>query len=303
MAEPSATPPASPSSESRPIHGIVWMLITGVFFVAVTVSVKQGVPDLPAPMSAFLRYLFGLIFFVPMFGALLREPPTPRQMKLFGLRGLTHSLGVCLWFFAMTRITIAEVTAMNYMTPIYVTLAAAVFLGERLALRRLIAIAFAFTGALIILRPGVREITDGHIAMVFAAIVFAFSYLTAKRMADEMPASTVVAMLSIFVTICLFPMALAVWQWPTPEEAAWIFLIAILATLGHYSMTRAFAAAPVSVTQPVVFTQLIWSVLTGYLLFGEDIDGWVILGGMLIMAAATFIAVREAMLKRAALRG
>ena len=82
-----------------------------------------------------------------------------------------------------------------------------------------------------------------------------------------------------------------------------LFLIAILATLGHYSMTRAFAAAPVSVTQPVVFTQLIWSVLAGYLLFGEDIDGWVILGGTLIMAAATFIAVREAMLKRAALRG
>jgi drug/metabolite transporter (DMT)-like permease len=200
----------------------------------------------------------------------------------------------------MTRITIAEVTAMNYMNPVYITIGAALFLNERIASRRLIAIAAGFAGALIILRPGFRELTDGHLAMIGAAMLFAVSYLTAKLLADQVSPTAVVAMLSITVTICLMPFAVAVWVMPTPEQLFWMFVVAIFATAGHYTMTLAFAAAPVSVTQPVVFLQLVWSVLTGAIFFGEPADGWVILGGALIVAATTFIAIREAMLRRAA---
>ena len=66
--------------------------------------------------------------------------------KLFSLRGAAHSIGVIAWFYAMTKITIAEVTAMNYLVPVYVTLGAALFLGETLAMRRLAAIMAAFIG-------------------------------------------------------------------------------------------------------------------------------------------------------------
>lgn len=188
---------------------------------------------------------------------------------------------------------------MNYMTPIYVTLGAALFLGEPLAIRRIVAITAAFIGALIILRPGMRELSDGHLAMVFAAIVFSVSFITGKLMADELSPSTVVAMLSITVTIGLLPFAILVWRAPTPEEVFWLFIVATLATAGHYTMTLAFAAAPVSLTQPAVFLQLVWSVLLGALFFKEPADSWVILGGTVIVGAATFIAIREAMLKRA----
>ena len=299
MAEfPAATPQGTKTTEN-PLAGVLWMLVTGLLFVAVTASVKQGASEIPAAMSAFLRYVFGLAFLLPMLGTLRNLHLSKRQLKLFGIRGAAHTIGVCCWFFAMTKITIAEVTAMNHMTPIYVTLAAAVFLVEKLALRRILAVVAAFVGALIILRPGVRELTDGHLAMVFSAMFFAVSYLTAKRMADELPASIVVAMLSVTVTIGLFPLALAVWQWPTGAETLWMLLVAVFATAGHYTMTRAFALAPVSVTQPMTFTQLVWSVLLGYFVFSEAIDIWVILGGVLIIVASTFIAIREAMLKRA----
>lgn len=274
------------------------MILTGVLFVAVTAVVKFAGQDLPAAESAFLRYLLGLVFLIPMIKPLRAAHLTIRQKKLFWIRGFTHSMAIILWFFAMTRITIAEVTAMNYMTPIYITLGAALFLGERLASRRILAILAGFLGALIILRPGFRELSDGHFAMIGAALFFSVSYLTAKRMADEVSATVVVAMLSITVTICLFPFALLVWQTPTIEQLFWMFVVAVLATAGHYTMTFAFAAAPVSVTQPVVFLQLIWSVLTGAIFFSEPADGWVILGGAVIVAATTFIAIREAMLRR-----
>ncbi len=295
MAEPH--PPLKPVRSQRPLRAVLWMVLTGLLFVGVTAAVKHGGQNLPAPESAFLRYLLGIIFLLPMLKALRRAQLTGRQKKLFWIRGFAHSLGVMLWFHAMTRITIAEVTAMNYMAPIYITIGAALFLGERLASRRLLAIAAGFVGALIILRPGFRELSDGHFAMIGAAIVFSVSYLTAKHMTDEVSPTVVVAMLSITVTICLFPFAAAVWQTPTPIQIFWMFVVASLATAGHFTMTLAFADAPVSVTQPVVFLQLVWSVATGAIFFSEPADGWVILGGAVIVGATTFIAIREAMLR------
>lgn len=300
MPDISDTTPPKQMPTGNPLAGIGWMILTGFLFVAVTAVVKHGAQNLPAAQSAFLRYAIGLVFVIPMLNPMRDAHLTNRQLKLFCIRGLAHTFGVILWFYAMTRITIAEVTAMNYMTPVYVTLGAALFLGERVAMRRLIAVLVAFVGALIVLRPGVRELGDGHLAMVGTALVFSVSYLTAKMMSDEVPASVVVGMLSITVTIGLAPFAFLVWQPPSAAEVGWMAVIAVLATAGHYTMTLAFAAAPVSITQPVTFLQLIWSVAIGVLLFSEPIDGWVILGGVVIIASTTFIAIREAMLRRAA---
>lgn len=295
---PEPQPPLREASAPRPLAAILWMTVTGLLFVAVTATVKHGAQGLPAAESAFLRYVLGLVFLLPMLRGLREARLTTRQKTAFWIRGLAHSIAIIFWFYAMTRITIAEVTAMNYMTPIYITIGAAVFLGERLAALRMMAIAAGFAGALIILRPGFRELTDGHLAMIAAAVFFAVSYLTAKRMTAQVSATAIVAMLSITVTVCLLPFAAAVWVMPTPAQVFWMFVVACFATAGHLTMTLAFAHAPVSVTQPVVFLQLVWSVLIGALFFGEPADGWVVLGGGVIVAATTFIAIREAMLKR-----
>jgi len=75
--------------------------------------------------------------------------------------------------------------------------------------------------------------------------------------------------------------------------------VACFATAGHYAMTFAFAAAPLTVTQPVSFLQLVWAVLLGAVFFDEAVDGWVIFGGAVIMAAVSFITWREAVARRA----
>ncbi len=274
------------------------MVVTGLCFVAVTALVKLLGTRIPAPEQAFLRYLIGLVFLIPMWGAMRRARLTPRLWGLFGLRGLAHSAGVALWFFAMTRIPIAEITAMNYLNPVYVTVLAVVFLGERLAARRILAIAAALVGAFIILRPGFRELDPGHIAMLLTALFFAVSYLLAKILSGEVSASVVVGFLSVTVTIGLAPLALMVWVWPEPWELAMLFLVASFATAGHFTMTLAFAAAPVTVTQPVTFLQLVWSVAIGALFFAEPVDPWVIAGGTLILGAVLFITWREHVLKK-----
>ncbi len=286
---------------SRPGWGVFWMIVTGLQFVGVTVLVKTLGTRIPAPEAAFLRYVLGLVFFIPMLGMLAKQRFGRDLWLMFTARGVAHTAAVALWFYAMARIPIADVTAMNYLSPIYVTLGAALFLSEKLAMRRVLAICAALIGTLIILRPGFREVGTGHLAMLIVAVCFGASYLLAKLMTNRVSPAVVVAMLSIFVTIGLAPWAALVWVTPTLTETLILFGVACLATGGHYTMTLAFAAAPLAITQPVSFLQLVWAVLVGALFFNEGVDVFVILGGTLIVGAVSFISWREMVLKRRAI--
>ena len=114
-----------------------------------------------------------------------------------------------MWFFAMTRIPLAEVTAMSYLSPVYVTLGAAIFMGEKLAFRRIAAVAVALLGVVVILRPGFREVSTGHLAMLVTGFAFGISYLLAKTMVGRTNPTVVVAMLSLWVTLRWPPL-----RWP-----------------------------------------------------------------------------------------
>jgi drug/metabolite transporter (DMT)-like permease len=286
------------SGQNQPVTGVIWMVLMGLNFVAVTAIVKHIGNEVPAAQSAFLRYFLGLVFLIPMIRPILAAHLTKRQLKLFAARGVVHTVAVILWFFAMSRIPIADVTAMNYLSPVYVTLGAALVLKEALPPRRLAAVIIALVGAIVILRPGFREIDQGHIAMLGTALMFAAGYLIAKQLSGEVSAAVVVGMLSITVTIGLAPFAWAVWVPVALSDIGWLFLVACFATAGHYTMTLAFAAAPLTVTQPVTFLQLIWAVAMGALVFNEPVDGWVVFGGAIIMASISFITWREALAKR-----
>jgi drug/metabolite transporter (DMT)-like permease len=290
--------PARAAVVARPMAGTLWMLASGLCFVAVNAIVKYLGQALPSSEAAFLRYALGLVFLLPMLRPILRNRYTLRSLSMFGARGVVHGLGVMLWFYAMARIPIAEVTAINYLAPVYVTIGAAVFLGEKLALRRIVAVLVALLGVGVIVRPGFAAVSSGELAMLAVAVFFAASYLIAKKLADEAPASVVVAMLSITVTIALAPMAAAVWVTPQWHEVIWLLIVAAFATAGHLCMTHAFRLAPVTVTQPVTFLQLIWATAIGAIWFNEPVDIWVVTGGVIVIAAVSFITWREAVIKR-----
>ncbi len=290
----------APFSQTRqnPLHGILWMLLSGLSFVGVTGIVRSLGTDIPAAQSAFIRFAWGALFLAPSLLGVMRAGMPKGVLGLHLGRGVLHVAAVICWFYAMARIPLAEVTAIGYLNPVLLTLGTALFLGERLAARRLAAIGVALVGALIVLRPGLREVTDGHLAQVGAACLFAGSYLFAKRLSALVGAGQAVAVLSLVVTLGLAPLAWAVWVPVTVAQVGWLALVAACATLGHYCMSRAFAVAPVAVTQPVVFLQLVWATLLGALVFGEGIDPFVILGGAVIVGSVSYITWREAVLRR-----
>lgn len=290
----------APVAPARPVNvaaGVAWMLATGLLFVAVTGIVRYLGSDLPAAEGAFIRYLIGFLMIAPALIPAIRRPPRRRVLVLYSARGLVHGFGVMLWFYAMARIPVAEVTALGYSQPIFVTIGAALFLGERIRLHRLGAILLGLVGVLIILRPGFNEIGVGQLAQLGAAPLFAISFLIAKRLTDEASSAEIVAALSLGCTIVLFPFALAEWRDPTWEEVFMLGLTALCATLGHYTLTRAFACAPITVTQPVTFLQIVWATILGVVVFAEPADAYVMAGSAVIVGSAWYIARREMMVK------
>lgn len=285
--------PNGPGTAAGNLRGTGWMVLTGLFFIGVTGIVRHLGTDMNPIQAAFIRYGFGLMLMVPFF---LRLDTLRLPRRIFGLyvaRGLMHAVGVAMWFFAMARIPIAEVTALSFTAPIFTTIGAALFLGEKLRLRRIGAVLVGFGGTLIILRPGFEAISIGSLAQIAAAPVFAGSFLIAKKLTETESSMSIVAFLSIAVTLALLPPALLVWRPPTLTELGLLFLVAILATAGHVTLTQAFRCAELTVTQPAQFLQLVWATLLGLLVFGEQPVLWTWVGGAVIVASATYIAHRE----------
>lgn len=279
--------------KARILQAIGWQALSGLLFVGMTAVVKHAGVGLPATQTAFLRFGLGLVFIIPALPLMWRTGLTRRSAPLVLGRGLTHSFGVMLWFYALTAIPLAEVTAINYMNPVYVLIGAALLFGETFTLRRMAVVAIAVLGAFIVLRPGFRSVELGHLAMLASSVGMAGGYLFAKKLTGVMPASLVVAWLSVSVTICLAPFAYWVWQPISGEGLAWFFLSGAFATAAHYAMTRGFALAPMAVTQPVAFLQLVWSALVGLFLFGEALDPFVVIGGLVIIGAVAWSSLAD----------
>ena len=276
------------------------MVAGGLLFVAVTVMVRLLGSDMPAVQAAFIRYLIGVLLVLPMLWRMRARGFGLGRGRVgrYALRGLVHGVAVLLWFFAMARIPLAEVTAIGFSTPVFTALGAILIFGEQVKLRRMLAILAGFVGTLLILRPGFNTIEAGSLAQLIAAFFFACSFLLAKRMTQSESSADILVMLSIFCTLALLPGALYYWRTPTLSEVAWLAGVAVFATSGHYAITRAIAAAPLTVTQPLSFLQLIWAVVIGYWLFDEVPDSWVLGGGLVIVAAVSYLAHREAQAAR-----
>jgi drug/metabolite transporter (DMT)-like permease len=279
--------------KSGVVAGILWMALAGLCSVVMGTIIKHLGNEVPAAQSAFLRFALGLPIILPFIWKSLPVRFSPGQLRLLWIRGGVHAAGMTAWYFSLTHIPFADVSALGYLTPVLVSIGATVFLGERLGRFRVLAVMVALIGALIILRPGFQVVETGHLAMIVMTVFLATSYLIAKFLLGQLHPVVVVGMLMFTVTLVLAPFALWVWVPIAPQQYLLLFVAAIFATAGQYAVTRALQAAPVSVTQPASFLQLIWAAVLGAVIFGEVADVWVLLGGAVIVASVCLVTIYE----------
>ncbi|HSM12202.1 MAG TPA: DMT family transporter [Lysobacter sp.] len=272
------------------------MLGSSLLFGMMAVSIRLASEQLHAFEIAFFRNFFGLLVALPL---LLHHGPgllRTRQLPKYLVRCVIGIMSMLASFWAISQLPLAEAVSLAYSTPIFVTIAAVLLLGEVVRGRRWAAVALGFIGVLIIVRPGAETFQMGSLAAVFAAVMSAIVAIQIKQLSRTEPADAIV----IYTTLLWVPMSLlpAVFVWDWPQGITWLWVIAagVLGTGGHMLWTRALKLGDVSALTPISFAQLPVVVLAGWILFGETLDRWTFVGAAIILGSNAYIAHREAVL-------
>jgi drug/metabolite transporter (DMT)-like permease len=247
---------------------------------------------------AFFRNLFGLIVLAPIFWRSRFGVLRTQKFHLHALRGTIQIFAMLMFFTALSLSPLAKVSAMSFTAPLFATIGAIVFLGERIRMRRIMALLLGFAGALIILQPGVVELDPGMLLVLTSSAIWACAMLIIKVLSRTDSSVTITAYQGIFLTPLSLIAALFVWDWPNWHQLALFALMGVLGTLAHVSMAEAFKLADTTAVLPFDFTRLIWASMVGFLVFGEVPALWTWVGGTVIFASTTYIAYREARLSR-----
>jgi drug/metabolite transporter (DMT)-like permease len=244
--------------------------------------------------SQFLRYFFGLLVLLPLVAHRGFRNYLPKQIGGQFSRGAAHTLGLCLWFTALPRIPLADMTAIGFTGPIFIMIGAWFFFKEPMRWERWLATAIGFGGVLIVVGPKLSGSGGGyHLLMLASAPVFATSFLLTKALTRYETPGVILVWQSITVSIFSLPLALWHWQWLTAGQWAGFLLCGVLGSAGHYCLTRSFAVADISATQSAKFLDLVWSAAMGWLLFADVPSSTTLLGGVVICASTIWVARRE----------
>jgi drug/metabolite transporter (DMT)-like permease len=246
----------------------------------------------------FFRNLFGLVAILPLAVRAGMASIRSRQPGLQLIRSGFGLAAMLTWFYGLSVVPIAQATALSFTSVIFGSIGAALVLGERMRLRRWSAVVAGFIGALVILRPGFGDVDPAALIVVFSSVCWAGALITVKRLSATDSVVCIVTWNSVLLTVLSLPVAIPVWITPGGEQLLWLVLIGVLATLGHLAMTGAFKASDATVVFPVDYTRLVWASIIGYLAFSEIPDVWTWVGGTIIFASTTYIAYREAALRR-----
>lgn len=278
----------------RPVRATVIVLLAMMFFTVLTVIIRMATESLPVLVVVFFRNIFALIILLPLLARYGVAAIQSRHLVMHSVRSVLGLGAMIAGFTALTLIPLSEATALNFTMPLFATLGAVVFLGERIRTRRVVALLIGFGGMLVILRPGLEAVSTGALLAVLGAILIAASTILAKQLTHwERPLTIALWMVIMQTPLSLGP-ALLVWQWPDTGTLVWLLLLAVVGLVAHLLWIHALALADVSQLQPFEFLRLPLVALAGYLLFAETTTIWIWVGSAVIVISSVYIARREA---------
>ncbi len=247
---------------------------------------------------AWARYLFILLFLAPVVAGGRGRAVRTARLWLQLARGLCM-LGSALFFiFALSRLPLATATSLGFVSPLLVTALSIPMLGERVGVRRWLAVAVGFAGVLIVVRPGAASFDPAALLPIASSACWAMGLIITRMMRGSEPVLTTL-LLSTLVAFAATSLAvLPVWR-PMPAEIwALAALMGGLSTVGQYFLIAAFRYAPPSLLAPFSYSQIVWATLLGLALFGTlpDVLTWV--GAAVIVGSGIYTLHRERVLHR-----
>ncbi len=268
------------------------LMVIGAFLNAGdTIIVRVLTEDIHPFVIVFFRSLFGLLFVAPWIFK-NRTILASNYRFLHLLRAALKLLTLVAFFIAISKAALVDVTTIAFTTPVFVTLGAWMFLGERLTVRRVTAVVFGFIGVFVILQPGQSDLSSALLYAVAGAILAAVIQLILKMMSSKDSTESLVAWnLILTVPIAAIP---CYWFWTEPSWAQ-LSLLAVQGGVGAINMaiiTRAMALADASFIAPIDFLRLPIIAVFAFFFFGEVLTLPTVVGAAIIFASTFFLAKR-----------
>lgn len=282
----------------HPLRAAGFMLASTLCFGVMAVAIRLASHTLSTVEIAFFRNFFGLMTVLPL---VMRMDPAAlrtKQLPRYFVRCVIGIFSMLCGFWAIGHLPLAQAISLSYSSPVFVTILAALMLGETVRGRRWAAVAAGFIGVLVIVRPFSHEFTGGTLIALLAAVLSAVVAIQIKQLARVDAANTIVLYTYLFwVPISLIP-ALFAWEWPQGIVWLWVIGAGLFGTGGQVLWTHALKLGEVSALTPISFIQLPLVALVGWLWFNESVDVYTWIGAGIILAANAYIAHREAVLLR-----
>ena len=267
------------------------MCLAALLFTCMNTMVKFLSPHFSSIEIVWARtlghFLFMLALFVPQHGfSIVRSARPGTQLS----RSLLSITSTTLYFTALRQISLADATAIGFLSPVLVTLLAAPMLGERIRAGHLLTVLLGFAGVLIVVQPGTEVFRWGSLLIVASSTCYAMYQVLTRRVAQSDPAETSAiyrALLGSVLMSLLVPLF-----WTTPAgwwQVAMLLVLGLFGGLGHYFVACSMACAPANLMSPFQYFQLMGAVMFGYFVFGDVPTIYTWIGAALIIACGLYL--------------
>ena len=273
------------------------MIISGLFFVIMHSAVKYLSKEVHIFEIAFFRCALVVFVLAPIIFQQGKSIFITKQPKIQFLRISTNSVAMLCFFYGITSTPLAQLTTLGFTVPIFATILAVIFMGEKIRIRRTSALIIGFIGTIIVMRPDI-SIELGAMLIIFSSFLWSVCLIFIKKLTQTDSAITISLYFGIGMIPATFAMAFPVLEMIDIRQFLILVFIAITGTLAQTIMNSALKKGELALLLPFDFLRLIWSVLIGYALFAEEPHITLWIGGALIVGSTSYIAWRESSLKK-----
>ena len=270
------------------------LIILSVFFsAAMSVLIKLAQQDTNVFTAAFLRFFFGMLVLSPIFIKTKLSVFKTTHLKTHFLRVVLNYPSMLLFFYAINFVSIEKANSLTFVVPFIATILAVIFLKEKIYFYRIFALILGFIGMLIVIRPGMIEVSFGVYMILISSFLWAIMIIITKRLSRDDSALTILSYQYLLMFIISFVVAIFNWQSPSIETIFYLFLAGFSGTIFHLTLYQAYKLADVSLVQPYSFLVLVFASIMGYFVFGEIPDIYTWIGTGVIFIGVIIISIRE----------
>ena len=294
------SPPRTAAQHQSRIVGIALMCAALVCFSCLDATAKWVNRSVDPMVTVWARYISAA--FLTFLVINPRTQPgalRTRRLPLQLIRSVLLFASTFCNFVALQYMQLVETLSIIFATPLLVALFAGPILGERIGWQRLTAVAVGFIGVLVITRPGLGAMHPAALLSLAGAVAYAFYAIVTKMLSSSDSIATTTLYSS--VTGIVFVTPVLPWFWTTPSSPlTWILLATtgFYGAFGHWLLVLAHTRAPAAILAPFIYSQIIWMLALGYIVFGDWPDSWTFVGAGIVIASGLYLLYRERIKQR-----